>query len=98
MRLKPSPEDEVSSKLDPPVLIHSKHLDGGPPDGRETGNHWPAKFKMVLPELVPGVKEALDPPGLGIYAREIWPLKEIAEGATVTPLKLTSIDLIRRFR
>jgi len=76
--LKLSPGDEVSSKLDPSALVDGEHLQGGPPDGGETNNHRSMKFKVLVPELVPGVKEALDVPGLGVNARETWPLKQVA--------------------
>jgi len=75
---KLSPGDEVSSKLDPSALVDGEHVHGGPPDGGETDNHRPADFKVLVPELAPGVKKALKASGLGIDAGEIWPLEQIA--------------------
>jgi hypothetical protein len=53
---------------------------------------------VFTPNLLTRVVEPHDFACYRINAGEIGALEEIAEGAMVIPLKLTSIDLIRRFR
>ncbi len=70
--------DESGSKLHPSALVHHEHGHGGSPGRGKSDDQGGPKLEVLMPRLVPRVKETLDVSSLGVNPREIRPLEGVA--------------------